>query len=43
MNAVLSWYRAVVKNESSEGHDLVPRFINTVAFVTSATFGLIIR
>jgi len=43
MNAVLSWYRAVVKNESSEGHDLVPRFINTVAFVASATFGLIIR
>ena len=37
MNAVLSCCRAVVKNESSEGRHLVPRFINTVTFVASAT------
>ena len=43
MNAVQSWYSAVVKNASRDGHDLVPRFINTVTFVTSETFGLIIR
>ena len=36
MNAVLSCYRAVVKNESSEGRHLVPRFINTVTFVDGA-------
>jgi len=36
MNAVLSCYRAVVKNESSEGRHLVPRFINTVTFADGA-------